>query len=80
MMPLQMSFHLSDALDFVERTDTTQMSVLFGESLLDAMLSHYVMFVGYVNNNEETDEITDRFSDSAIRLDKFQEQYREFQE
>ena len=75
-----MSFHLSDALDFVERTDTTQMSVLFGESLLDAMLSHYVMFVGYVNNNEETDEITDRCSDSAIRLDKFQEQYREFQE
>lgn len=73
------SFHQNDALDFVERTDSTHVSVLFNESLLDAMLSHSVMFVGYINDKEETDEITERFSDCSILLDKFHEQYKALQ-
>ena len=73
------SFHINDALDFVERTDSTNMAILFDETLLEAMLSHYVMFVGYINDHEETNEITERFSDCAILLYKFQEQYSELQ-
>lgn len=73
------SFHQDDALAFEGRTDSTTMSVLFDESLLDAMLSHSVMFVGYINDKEETGKMTERFSDCSILLSKFQEQYWELQ-
>lgn len=73
------SFRQEDALAFEERTDSTNMVVVFDENLLNAMLSHDVMFIGYLNDDIHSDDLEDRFCSCMLILDKFQEQYGELQ-
>lgn len=73
------SFRQEDALAFEERTDSTNMVVAFDENLLNAMLSHDVMFIGYLNDDIHSDDLEDRFCSCMLILDKFQEQYGELQ-
>jgi len=73
------SFHYEDALVFKERTDSANMAVVFDEDLLDAMLSHDAMFIGYLNDDTCSDDMEDRFSSCMLLLDKFQKQYRELE-
>lgn len=72
-------FRQEDALAFEERTDSTNMAVVFDENLLEAMLSHDAMFIGYLNNDIHSDDMKDRFSDCMLLLYKFKEQYRKLQ-
>lgn len=73
------SFHEDDALALEERTDSTNMTVIFDDRLIDAMLTHPFMFIGYINDDESTTEIEYRFKDCMMLLNKFQEQYNEIE-
>lgn len=70
------SFHAEDALKVYDRTDSTNYALLFGQDMIDAMMSHEAMFIGYVNDDIES-TIDERFKDCMTLLGKFHEQYPE---
>lgn len=72
----EVSFHASDALRVYERTDSTNYALMFGQELIDAMMSHDNMFIGYVNDNTDK-PVDERFKSCMTILWKFHEQYPE---
>lgn len=70
------SFHKDNALALEERTETTDMTAIFDEGLINAMLTHPYMLIGYVNDDESATEVEERFRSCMVLLNKFQEQYK----
>lgn len=67
-------FDYKKAIHVLPETEENNESIFFGSDLIEAMLSHDGMFVGYIGD-EETDEILERYHDAHLMLDKFHEQY-----
>lgn len=72
----EISFHAEDAFRVYERTDSTNYALMFGQEMIDAMMSHEAMFIGYVNDNI-AGTFDERFKDCMTLLGKFHEQYPE---
>lgn len=70
-------FPVENIIAAYERTDSTNMVVVYDESLVDAMLSNEWMSIGYLDDNEDKED-TERFQSGALLLSKFQQQYNEF--
>lgn len=71
------AFPLEDIVDAYERTDSTNMVVVYDQKLIDAMLSNQWMFIGYLDDNEHKKDV-ERFQRCALLLTKFQQQYNAF--
>lgn len=67
------TFHLEDARIMLEKTEEDGLTMVFGKDLIDAMLSHMGMFIGYLG--EEGGTLEDRYHDAHLLLTKFHEQY-----
>lgn len=70
------SFNEDDAIALEVRTDTTNMTAVFDERLINAMLTHPYMLIGYTNDEESATEVEERFRSCMVLLNKFQEQYK----
>jgi len=69
-------FDESNATSFEERSESGYLTITFDQSLIDAMLSHQAMYIGYLSD-DETKVPIERFRSSMLLLWDFQKQYPE---
>lgn len=70
-------YSMADAEAIRERTDSTNLLLVFDDWMIDTMMSHGAMFIGYLNDQTELN-VSDRHRASMMLLSKFHEQYPEF--
>jgi hypothetical protein len=68
-------FSTENALHVLEQSEDEGEMIIFGEEMIDAMLSHQGMYIAYIGT-EETNDISERIHDSHLMLTQFQEQYK----
>lgn len=68
------SFGREDALD-MQTGEHTSEKVYFGQEMIDAMLSHDVMYIAYTETNPAKTK-NENFHSCMVLLDKFQQQYK----
>ena len=67
------TFGREDALD-IQTGEHTSEKVYFGQEMIDAMLSHDVMYIAYTET-DPTKTKSENFHSCMVLLDKFQQQY-----
>ena len=65
---------LNDALFYQEKSEECGQQIVYGEDLIQEMLTYNGMFISFVGN-EQSDSINDKYHDSHLLLTKFHEQY-----
>ena len=68
------TFSREDALD-IQTGEHTSEKVYFGQEMIDAMLSHDVMYIAYTET-DPTKTKSENFHSCMLLLDKFQQQYK----
>ena len=68
------TFGREDALD-MQTGEHTSEKVYFGQEMIDAMLSHDVMYIAYTET-DPTKTKSENFHSCMLLLDKFQQQYK----
>lgn len=68
------SFGREDALE-IQSEESISEKVYFGQEMIDAMLSHEVMYIAYTET-DPTKTKSENFHSCMLLLDKFQQQYK----
>ena len=68
------TFSREDALD-IQTGEHTSEKVYFGQEMIDAMLSHDVMYIAYTETDPAKNK-NENFHSCMVLLDKFQQQYK----
>ena len=68
------TFSREDALD-IQTGEHTSEKVYFGQEMVDAMLSHDVMYIAYTETDPSKTK-NEKFHSCMVLLDKFQQQYK----